>query len=674
MTKSQGMILVTLVKSFFIMKSAKKTGGSWGNSSKLSGSAKSSSFLAPVIAATLFLGGCSSIRPQPLSTNEVNETSSAEIQRVRNHIEPLAGALTLDEAIARAIKYNLDRRVKMMEEAVANRRLDAGEYDLLPKLVAGAGYRDRNNDLITRSKDSVTGQPSQAHPYISSDRSALTTDLSFTWSLLDFGQSYYASKQNADRVLVAEERRRKAMHLLIQDVRTAFWRAASSQKLKARVEATIMEAEGALKEARQAEIERLRNPLDSLRYQRQLLENMRLLEAVDQELSTARIELASLTNLPMVGELKISEPDQEVIGRWLDVPVDQMEQQAIAQNADLREAFYNVRLATDEAKRGMLRLFPGLSFSYALRHSNDSYLINQNWNEAGVQISLNLLGLLGAPAQSRLGEAGIELAKNQRTATLMGVLTQVHLARLQLGNAYRQFQRADNIWRIDHSISEHVINREQAETQTKLDRVANQTSAILSELRRYQALAQVHAAASKLQATLGMEPTVAGSQDMSVGELAKVVGSSLREWDEGKAFGLESRPAEASSVTSAPLAPVVVPETEIAASLDRWKSAWQSRNVDDYLAAYSPAFAPADGSSREAWVAGRKRVIGKSAQIELELSGVKTLVQTASSAATSFVQRYRSSKFEDKVQKVIVWQKEGDRWLIVGENTAVSAK
>jgi len=491
---------------------------------------------AAVVAMLTLVAGCASIQPEPITTKSVTSTSVDDLQRINSVVEPLNGPLSMEEAIARAIKYNLNRQVRMMEEAVSLGQLEVSRFDMLPKLVASAGYRDRDNDLISRSKDSVTGAPSLAHPYISSDRSATTTDLSFTWSLLDFGQSYYAARQSANRTLIAGERRRKATHLLIQDVRTAFWRAASAQKLRATVLTTIADAESALAESRKAEGERLRNPLDALRYQRQLLENLRLLENVDQELSSARVELASLTNLPLGGETLVVEPDQELGTGWLDIPVDKMERQAIARNADLRESFYNVRVATDEARRGMLRLFPGLSFNYSARHSDDSYLINQRWNEAGAQLSFNLLGLLSIPVQKRLGEAGETLAERQRTATLMGVLTQVHLSRLQFSNAYHQYQRADSLWKIDRSIAEHVANREQAQTQTRLDRIANQTSAILSELHRYQAMALVNAAASKLQATMGLEPFIDVRPDTPVAELAKVVGTSLRQWDEGKVF------------------------------------------------------------------------------------------------------------------------------------------
>lgn len=486
------------------------------------------------LAAALLLAGCATSRPQPLSSQAVVADSVTDLGRLRDEVEPLAGPLSLEEAIARAIKYNLDRRVRLMEEALAQGQWEAGQYDMLPRLTASAGYRDRNNDLITRSRDSVTGAPSLANPYISSDRSGVTGDLSFTWSLLDFGQSYYAARTSGNRVLIAGERRRKALHLLVQDVRTAFWRLASAQKLRGTVLATIADGEGALELSRKAEAERLRSPLDSLRYQRQLLENLRLLESVDQELSSARVELAALARLPLTGDLQIAEPSQQISTWWQDMPVEKMEEQALAQNAELRESFYNARIAADEARRGLVRLFPGLSFSYGVHHSNDSYVINKSWNEAGVQLSYNLFGLLSVGAQKAAGEAGIELARRQRLAVTMGVLTQVHLARLQLANAYRQYQRADGIWKVDRGIAEQIANREQAQTQTRLDRIANQTSAILSELRRYQAMAGVHAAASKLQATLGAEPQIEASQSMSVAQLTEAVSSAVQRWEAGQ--------------------------------------------------------------------------------------------------------------------------------------------
>lgn len=507
--------------------------------------------LLAAVGATFALGACSTLTPQPLSPAEIAATASADRQLAQRGVEPLNGPLTLDEAIARAIKYNLARRTRLMEEALAQGQLEAGRYDMLPRLVASAGYRYRDKDLISRSTDSVTGAPSLAHPSITSDREAFTTDLSFTWSLLDFGQSYYASKQNADRVLVAGERRRRAMHALIQDVRTAFWRTAGAQKLHGNVQAAIAAAEDALKDSRKAEAERLRNPVEALRYQRQLLENLRLLEAIEQELSSAQVDLAALVNLPPGQALVVAEPVQAPPAAWLDLPVEKMEEQAIANNAELRESFYNARIASQETRRTLGRLFPGLSFSYGLKTSDDSYLVYQHWKEAGAQLSFNLLGLLSAPAQLRLADAGVALAEQQRMATQMALLAQVHLARLHYRNALRQFERADTIWKVDNDIAEHVARREQAQTQTQLDRVGNQTAAILSLLRRYQALAQVQAAAGKLQATLGMEPVAEANASAPLAELTAAVGAALRQWD---AAQLQQAATPAAQQVAAPAA------------------------------------------------------------------------------------------------------------------------
>jgi outer membrane protein TolC len=485
---------------------------------------------ATIVAAALALTGCGTVALKPLTQSELAAQTAADRIAASEGVAPITGALSMDEAIARALKYNLDRRVKVMEEALALDQLDASSWDMLPRLMASAGYTSRDKDLITRSIDSVTGAPSLANPYISSERSHQVYDLGLTWNLLDFGLSYLSAKQQGDRVLIAAERRRKAMHALIQDVRTAFWRTASAQKLRDDVRKAIALAEDALEDARKAEAERVRSPIDALRYQRQLLENLRLLESIEQELSSGRIELAHLINAPLNQDFQVQEPSDKIDASLLDVPVQRMEELALMQNADIREQAYTSRIAVEETKRTMLRLFPNLAFNYNIKHDTDRYLINNTWNDTGLQLSFNLFNLLSAPSQKRLADAGVKLADQRRIAAQMTVLTQVHLSRLQYQIAYRQYVRADQVWQADAKIAEHIKNRENAETQSKLEQVANSTTAILSLLRRYQSLSQVQSAGGKLQATMGLEPTIGSVSDLSLDALTKEVGASMQQW------------------------------------------------------------------------------------------------------------------------------------------------
>jgi outer membrane protein TolC len=489
--------------------------------------------LACALAAMVVLAGCGTVNVQPYSDAELKARTAADRAAAQQDVQPITAPLTLEQAIARALKYNLDRRLKMMEEALAFDQLDTTTWDMLPRFMAQAGYSRRNKDLITSSVDSVTGQPSLAHPYVSSDRAHTTSDLGLTWNLLDFGLSYIAAKQQADRVLIATERRRKAMHLLLQDVVSAFWRAASAQKLHEQVTLAIINAESALEDARRAESERVRPPIEALRYQRQLLENLRMLENIEQELTVGRLELAQLMNAPLDLHFRVVEPEDRLSTPLLGMPMQQMEELAMTHNADIREQQYNSRIAVEETKRAMLKLFPNLSFNAGIRHDSDRYMINNTWNETGLQLSYNIFNLLAAPSQKKLAEAGVKLADQRRIATQMSVLTQVYLSRLQYEAAFRQYLRSDEIWHADEKIAEHSRNRELLQAQSRLEQVSNNAAAIVSLLRRYQSMAQVQNMRGKLQATLGMELDVGSVDELTLEQLSSQVGTALRQWQDG---------------------------------------------------------------------------------------------------------------------------------------------
>lgn len=480
--------------------------------------------------AVFTLAGCATLKPKALQDGDIAQQAKAVKDQQASAIDPLNGPLSLEEAIARAIKYNAERQVRIMEEAMAYGTLDLANFDMLPKLMANAGYRSRDSDLLTNLR---AGPDSPITPgtVISSARKAATADLSFTWSLLDFGQSYYAAKQSGDRVLIATERRRKALHNLVQDVRTAYWRVVAAEKLGQSIRNTMQEAETALKASEAAESSAMRSPLEPLRFQRQLLENLRMLELVEHELSFARVELSTLAALPSGSNFTVVEPQAQINTKWLDMNPADMELQAMVNNPDMRESLYNARIARDEAKRAILKMFPGLSFSYGAKVTDDEYIVNQRWTEAGAQISFNLLSILSAPTSKRLADAGISMADQRQVATQMAVISQVHIARLNYANAAKQYMRADKIARVDNRMAEVVSARAQAESQSQQESVAQQTASILSALRRYQALSNAQAAASRLQATLGLEPVVLAAEGKPLAEVVQAVQQSLKNWE-----------------------------------------------------------------------------------------------------------------------------------------------
>lgn len=481
---------------------------------------------ALIFMVSAVLAACS-ISPKELNYSEIKTITTADLNKVmENQVVP-GNVVSLNEAIARALKYNLNQRVKHMGEALASGNFEAGKFDMLPRLLANAGYnwRDSYSMRYKATQENPTVFDRNQPLDLSIDRKHFNSDLTLSWSMLDFGASYYTAKQNADRMLVAKEQRRKAMHTLMQDVRTAYWRAVASEILRDRVRKTITDAEAALQDAYNLSDSRIHKPDESLRYQRNLLENLRLLEGIDRDLASARIKLVNLMGLQPGTQFKLEEPSN-VLPK-LNNDTKEMENVALMNNADLRSQLYNVRIASMDTRKALLKLLPGISLNFGTNYDDDIYLYDNNWDQAAVNVSFNLFNILAGPSRLRATKANIAVEEAKRVALQMMVLTQVHLSRYQYANAVRQYHRADQIFIVDTQLEEIMRGKFKSNAVGEQVRIAASVSAIFSQLRRYEAMAKAQEAIGQLQATLGMEPEFNSVDDYSLDQMANIVGQWL---------------------------------------------------------------------------------------------------------------------------------------------------
>ena len=106
------------------------------------------------------------------------------------------------------------------------------------------------------------------------------------------------------------------------------------------------------------------------------------------------------------------------------------------------------------------------------------------------------------------------------------------------------------------------------------------------------------------------------------------------------------------------------------ASFEKWRSDWESIQVDSYLGHYSPRFT-SDGKNLDGWSAHKRKVaLGK--------SWIKVGVPTMSLVAypgvetemmmVTFEQDYRSNNLSNRTFKRQYWIREGDAWRILHES------
>lgn len=495
--------------------------------------------LIAIAVAALWLSGCA-IRPTPFTEAERAQSAHADRTAMFANQPPLTGPVTLEEAMARAIRFNLDHRLKMMEEALAQKQLDVANFDMLPRLTAAAGYTNRNHPLASESISLQTHQVS-LEPSYSTDQNDRTADLTFSWNVLDFGVSYFEAKEQADRVLVVEQRRRKVVQLMMQQVREAYWQAVGAQRLEKRVGPLLAQARQALEDSRESQQEELRSPLETLAYQHALLDIMRQLEAVRDQLDEAKPRLASLMNVAPGTDITLAPPKGFAVPRF-DMPMARMEETALERRPELVEASYNERISVNETHKAIAKLLPGIELQLGTHYDSNSFLAYHAWRAAGINVSWNLLNLLNAKNIRGMANAQREVAHAQQLALSMAVLTQVHVARAELSAKQRQFDLFRQINDVDAQILQHMHNATVANAQGKLEEIRAAASAMMSELRLYESYGELEGAYGQLLATLGLDPLPA---DAGTGDLKSIEQSIDKEqtrWAQlGRADGVETQ-------------------------------------------------------------------------------------------------------------------------------------
>jgi murein L,D-transpeptidase YafK len=107
-------------------------------------------------------------------------------------------------------------------------------------------------------------------------------------------------------------------------------------------------------------------------------------------------------------------------------------------------------------------------------------------------------------------------------------------------------------------------------------------------------------------------------------------------------------------------------------AIEKWRTDWESRNVDAYLGHYARNF-EGDGMNLRQWSERKRQVNGAKEWIKVKLGdmdmfrypGVKQEM-----VVVTFQQDYQSSNLSNSMKKRLYWIKEGGEWKIVDEGAA----
>jgi outer membrane protein TolC len=483
----------------------------------------------PTLLATAIvigLAGCA-VKPQPLTNDEVAQRVKTDEVTLYANQEPVTGPLTFNDALARALKYNLDYRLKQMESTLAAGLADVSRYDMLPKMLVSAGYVWRNNESGGTSVSIATGDVSLI-PSSSVEKDRVLASATFSWNLLDFGMSYFRAREAANQYLVAEERRRRVAQSLLSDLRVSYWRALGAQRLSKRADDLIARVYRALGRSREAQAQGLLPPAEALTYQRALLDALTQLNARRQDLEVAKQELAALMTLPPGTRFTLADtPDPQLPG----VPKDlrSLEEIALQARPELREEDYRTRITADETRRQITALLPGISFDVGPQYDSNKYLYNNGWIEGGVRMSLDLFKLAAMPAVMKAGDAAKDTDDARRLALSMAILTQLRVAVERYRLSLVDLDLADEGARVDNGMAQYARNAVTTRTASELEAIRTESRALLADFERYSAYATAQAAFGRIYNSVGLDVLPGNVDKATIADLSQRLDKSLNE-------------------------------------------------------------------------------------------------------------------------------------------------
>lgn len=500
-------------------------------------------------AGAVALSACA-VAPEPLTVDDARDRVVADRAAAYGGQEPIDGPLTLHEAMARAIKYNLDRRLRVMEEALAMRQLEAGQFNLLPQITASAGYEGRSNVSASSSESILSGTQS-LEPSTSLEDDRLTGDLTMVWNVLDFGVAYYTARQQADRSLIASERRRRVIHQIVQDVRVAYWRAVAADQLLERIDPLMARVEAARADSERIAQLRLQSPVQALTYQRTLLETLQRLQRLRRDLGFARTQLYVVINAPLDQEIALEAPTP-AMRAIPDIPLtpSELELLALTYRPDLREEQYQTRIAQTEVRKAMARMLPGLEINAGLNFDTNSFLVNNEWASYGARVTWNLLSLLSGPALVDAAEAEQAVVEARRLALSVAAISQVYVA----WQSYEELQESLTINQDLLAVEDQIVDQLAAQASVQ---ALGELAVIQAELNRLVAEVQVglieadlRTAIGQIFLSIGADPLPAAVADASVSTLADALWATEQGWYRGELqFAGAAPPADLMSST-----------------------------------------------------------------------------------------------------------------------------
>lgn len=338
------------------------------------------------------------------------------------------GPLALDAAIGHALENNLSIRAAELEFAIAHEITTYSALKQLPSLQADLSLTQRNKYNASSSRSLESGRQS-LEPSYSSEKFGHPSGVTLAWSLMDLGLGVLRNRQTGERMRISGENLRRLRQQIAMETTMAYCRLRAAED--------ILDCAASLEEAialqlrfnRQSNQEGSMAGTEVAKRAAPLLGGLKTLADLRKEAETAKGSLAKAMGVTRPGALTLDKSTD-----WLDelppLPndADALYETAVTNRPEMYTADSETAISRDEAKAALLQMAPNVNLSASLHNNPDRYLVYNNWMEAALQVSWDMLRFPLRHREAKTAGQRAELSALKRRMTAASVLVQINLA------------------------------------------------------------------------------------------------------------------------------------------------------------------------------------------------------------------------------------------------------
>lgn len=452
-----------------------------------------------------FLAGCK-LCPTPFGPNEMYQKTQQEMQEMFAQQPPICGdSLDFNQALARGLQFNLDNRVKQVNIAIKAGQFKVAEYTMLPVLGPSGSYYNHNNDNATFGSN-PDGTPSNAIAF-GTDKTLKTSRFGVKWNLLDLGLGYVKTRQEGERILIAEEESRQNLQKLVQDIRVAYWGAYNAQQLADELRLFYEELNLAKNLLNQALSDKLIAKEDLFRNQTLLLEGNRRLVQLEDKIRKADLVFRYLINLPPDLPLRLERPPVAMmkVEDLRNLNFEKLDAITLANRPELRGQGYQRRIAELGFKAAFFQALPVVTLNHGYNFDSNSFLVNNYWNDRSIEANWNIFNLLTLPVSLRNVSIQASYESLKLMALTLGALNQTRIAYAHYQTLAKEVRVARNQTLNTRKYYEYIRDREKALLASKQQLVMAKLFMIYAKIDELLLMSEVSTALGELYIAAGFD-------------------------------------------------------------------------------------------------------------------------------------------------------------------------